>query len=111
MGPLPDPECTPAEQRRVSRKCQTSWSPRAQAAARDTDWVSPAVVASLLAVLVVGTTSLWVLADARARLEVGRPVTATIGGVTVDRPEIWAALCLLVVVLFLPLYLVARSAD
>jgi hypothetical protein len=49
--------------------------------------VSPAVVASLLAVLIVGTTSLWVLADAQTRLEVGRPVTATIGGLTVDRPE------------------------
>ena len=68
-------------------------------------------MASFLAVLVVGMTSLWVLADAQSRLKAGRPVSVTIGGRTVDRPEVWAALCLLVVVLFLPLYLVARSAD
>lgn len=64
----------------------------------------------LLLVMIVGATSLWVLADARSRVKVDRPVTVTFGSVTVDRPEVWATLCLLVVVLFLPLYLVARSA-
>jgi hypothetical protein len=32
-------------------------------------------------------------------------------GLSVERPEVWAALCLVVVVVFLPLYLVARAAD
>ena len=77
----------------------------------DTEGVSPSVISVLLVVLVVGGASLWVLEDARSRMEHERPVMATVGGLTVDRPEVWAALCLLAVVVFLPLYLVARSAD
>lgn len=73
--------------------------------------MGPSVVTGLLAAVVVAGASLWVLQDARSRAERGRPVVATLGGVTLDRPEVWAVLCLLVVVLFLPLYLVARSAD
>jgi hypothetical protein len=52
-----------------------------------------------------------VLSDARSRVKLDRPVVARFGDLTVDRPEVWAALCLLVLVLFLPLYLVARSAE
>ena len=70
-----------------------------------------AVLGGLLAAVVVATASLWVLQDARSRARLGRPVVATFGGLTVDRPEVWAALCLLVVVLFLPLYLVSRRAE
>jgi hypothetical protein len=66
---------------------------------------------AIVMVLALGAVSLWVLQDARSRVERDRPVVATVGGFTVDRPEVWAALCLLVVVLFVPLYLVARSAD
>jgi hypothetical protein len=70
-----------------------------------------AVLAGLLAVVVVATASLWVLQDARSRAGRERPVVATFGGLTVDRPEVWAVLCLVVVVLFLPLYLVARQGE
>jgi hypothetical protein len=52
-----------------------------------------------------------VLEDARTRIERDRPVVATWGGLTVDRPEVWAALCLLALVLFLPLYLVAQRTE
>ncbi len=62
-------------------------------------------------VLVVALVSIWVLTDARSRTERGRPVVMTVQGLTVDRPEVWAALCLVVVVVFLPLYLTARRAD
>ncbi len=61
--------------------------------------------------LIVAVAGVWVLRDARSRVKRGRPVTMTVLGVTVDRPEVWAALCLVVVVVFLPLYLAARSAD
>ena len=61
--------------------------------------------------VVLGVASVWVLTDARSRAERGRPVVMTFSGVSVDRPEVWAALCLVVVVVFLPLYLTARSAD
>ncbi|WP_076264134.1 hypothetical protein [Intrasporangium flavum] len=66
---------------------------------------------ALVLVLAVVAASLWVLADARSRTQRGRPVVMTAFGLTVERPEVWAALCLVVVVVFLPLYLVARAAD
>ena len=69
------------------------------------------MLGGLLVVVVLGASSLWVLQDARSRVRHHRPVVATFGGLTVERPEVWAALCLLLVVLFLPLYLVARSAQ
>lgn len=43
----------------------------------DTDGMSPSVVSVLLMVLVVGAASLWVLEDARTRIERDRPVVAT----------------------------------
>ena len=77
----------------------------------DTEQVDPAAATPFLLLILVGVTSLWVLSDARSRVEAGRPVSATLGSLTVDRPEAWAVLCLFVVVLFLPLYLVARRGD
>lgn len=65
----------------------------------------------IVVMLMVGVLSFWVLEDARARTERHRPVVATIAGVTIVRPEAWATLCLLAVVLFLPMYLVARRSD
>ncbi|TQN44855.1 hypothetical protein FHX52_4076 [Humibacillus xanthopallidus] len=71
----------------------------------------PTVAGGLVVVLVVVALSLWVLQDARRRRERDRPVVATLAGITIERPEMWAALCLLVFVFFVPLYLVARNAD
>ncbi|WP_374970846.1 hypothetical protein [Terrabacter sp. BE26] len=73
--------------------------------------MSSSVLSALLLVLVVAAVSVWVLEDAQAQLERGRPVVATLGELTIDRPNVWAALCLLALVLFLPLYLVARRAG
>ena len=64
-----------------------------------------------LPLLVLATCGAWVLHDARSRGERGRPVSATVGGLTIDRPEVWATLSVLVCVLALPLYLVARRVD
>jgi hypothetical protein len=69
------------------------------------------VLTAALVAAVVAATSLWVLGDARSRAEAHRPVVARFGDVTIDKPEVWAVLCLVVVVLFLPLYLAARSAT
>ncbi|MFC8501609.1 hypothetical protein ACFUC1_04575 [Pedococcus sp. NPDC057267] len=69
------------------------------------------LLGGLLVAVAVTAASLWVLQDARSRARLRRPVVATLGGLTVDRPEVWATLCLLVVVVFLPLYLTARRAD
>jgi hypothetical protein len=73
--------------------------------------VSHSAAGGLALVLIVAVASVWVLTDARSRAERGRPVTVTVLGLTVDRPEVWAALCLVVIVVFLPLYLAARNAD
>jgi len=72
----------------------------------DGAWLAPTLV--LLALL---ACSAWVLTDARSREEKHRPVSATVLGITIERPQSWAALCLLLLVVGLPLYLVARSAD
>ena len=38
-------------------------------------------------------------------------MVATVGPVSIERPEVWATLSVLVCVLAVPLYLVARGAD
>ena len=69
------------------------------------------MLSALLVVMVVGAISFRVLEDARSRVSGRQTVVAMFCGLTGDRPEAWAALCLLVVVPFLPLYLVARSTE
>ena len=88
------------------RRGHVSWQPPG-----DTDGVTQSAAGGLALLVVLGVASVWVLTDARSRAERGRPVVMTFSGVSVDRPEVWAALCLVVVVVFLPLYLTARSAD
>jgi hypothetical protein len=68
-------------------------------------------VSILVLLLLLVACSLWVLEDARTQEDRGRPVVASVGGYTIDRPEIWAALSLLVCVLAVPMYLVARRED
>jgi hypothetical protein len=62
-------------------------------------------------VVVVASVSCWVLIDARKRLHRGRPVVAVLVGFTLEEPETWAVLCLLLSVLFIPMYLVARRSS
>ncbi len=71
----------------------------------------PTLVSTLAILLLLVACSLWVLEDARSRQDKGHPVVASVGGYTIDRPEIWAALSLLVCVLAVPMYLVARRED
>ncbi len=73
--------------------------------------MTPGLLTSLVLLAAVGVASAWVLGDARARAARGRPVVATVAGLVLERPETWAALCLVGSVFFLPLYLVARAAD
>lgn len=73
--------------------------------------MAPALLSGLVLAAAVAAAAAWVLADAREREGRGRPVVATVANLTVERPEAWAALCLVVVVLGLPLYLTARRAS
>ena len=70
--------------------------------------VNPSILTATLLVVAVAVVSAWVLLDARTRLEEGRPVVAVLLGVSIERPETWAVLCLFGSVLFIPMYLVAR---
>lgn len=69
------------------------------------------LLTTLAPLLLLATCGAWVLVDARSREAGGRPVVATVGPVSIERPEVWATLSVLVCVLAVPLYLVARGAD
>ena len=65
-----------------------------------------APLAVLLAILAI---DLWVYNDARERRDNGRPVVAVIGSLTVNTPGAWLAGCLVLSIVFIPLYLAARE--
>lgn len=60
----------------------------------------------LLAILAIG---LWVYADARRWAVQGAPVVARIGSFAVETPETWFLGCLVLFILFFPLYMVSRA--
>lgn len=71
-------------------------------------------LSALVPLLLVGALVVcvaWVLRDARAHTVAGRPVVVRFGTVQIEQPEVWAGACLLVWVLFFPLYLKARSES
>jgi hypothetical protein len=63
-----------------------------------------APVGVLFILLIIGR---WVYVDAKAHAERGAPVVFSSGTFTVDTPVAWAVGCVLLWVVFLPLY--ARS--
>ena len=63
----------------------------------------------ILVLLVVVAIDLWVYADARAHSERGTPVVFSTDFLTVDTPVAWFFGCLLLSVVFLPLYLALRD--
>lgn len=73
--------------------------------------VVPSLLTVTLILALVGGVSYWVLIDARKRLERRRPVVAVFLGLTIDEPQTWAVLCLVLSVLFIPMYLVARRVS
>ena len=77
----------------------------------ETRAVTASALTALFLVTAVAGCSYWVLQDARARTERGRPVAVVLIGLTIEDPQVWAALCLLLSVIFVPLYLVARRAH
>jgi hypothetical protein len=71
--------------------------------------VSATVLAPVILLLVILTVAIWVYKDAGARRDSGRTVVVTIGSITIDTPEAWLAGCVVLSVLCIPLYLVARE--
>jgi hypothetical protein len=67
--------------------------------------IAPVIIAGL-----VICADVWVLLDARRWTRKGTPVVFRFGSITIATPETWAALCLLLFVIFLPIYAIARRA-
>jgi hypothetical protein len=64
---------------------------------------TPLVVAA-----VILCADLWVLIDARGWSRQGTPVVFHFGPLTIATPEAWGLACLLLFVIFVPIYAVAR---
>jgi hypothetical protein len=71
--------------------------------------LSVTALVPILVLLPVLATDLWVYADAKAHDERGTPVVASIGSLVVDTPAAWFFGCLLLWVLFFPLYIARRN--
>jgi hypothetical protein len=70
--------------------------------------MSATAVIPLLALVVVLITAAWVHADARASSDAGTPVVVVVGDLRIEAPEAWLVGCLVLWIVFFPLYLVAR---
>ncbi len=70
---------------------------------------SASASAPILVLLLVVATDLWVYADAKAQRERGTPVVLSAGSLNVDTPVAWFVGCLLLWIVFFPLYITRRG--
>jgi hypothetical protein len=73
--------------------------------------LSPALLVPIAFGLVVLISDAWVYADARQRLSRGERVSVAIGTLRVETPETWFLGCLVLYVIFMPLYLTATGRN
>ena len=59
--------------------------------------------------LVVLVVDMWVYADAKAQRERGTPVAFSIGTFHIETPGAWFFCCLVLWLVFLPLYFISRG--
>jgi hypothetical protein len=67
------------------------------------------LLGSLALLVLVVVLDVWVYVDAQRRIDARRPVVASIGTLVLETPAAWFFACLVLWVLFFPMYLVARS--
>lgn len=65
----------------------------------------------ILALFAVIATDVWVYADARNRLDRGDRVSLSLGSLRVETPEAWFIACLILWLVFFPLYLTATGRN
>jgi hypothetical protein len=65
----------------------------------------------VLVMLVVLAADAWVYADARERVKRGNPVAFSYGSLVVDTPKAWFLGCLILWVVFFPLYLTLTGRN
>lgn len=68
------------------------------------------VAAPLIIACIIAGTAVWVLFDARQWAKQGTPVVFQLGPFTIEKAETWATACLLLFVIFTPIYVTARRA-
>jgi hypothetical protein len=69
----------------------------------------PEALVPLVVLLAILAIDLWVYADARRWAAQGAPVVARIGSFAVATPETWFLGCLVLFIMFFPLYMVSRA--
>lgn len=70
--------------------------------------MSQQTLAALLPLCLVVAADVWVYLDATRRANAGERVEARVGSWTIDSPAAWGLGCLVLFIVFLPMYLVAR---
>jgi hypothetical protein len=80
-----------------------------RATAGRVQFIGLAALVPVLVLLALLATDLWVYMDAKTQAEHGVPVAFTWGSFKVDTPTEWFVACLLLSILFIPLYLVGRG--
>jgi hypothetical protein len=68
-----------------------------------------ASLAPLLITLLVVASDVWVFLDAKRCSQAGSPVFLRIGILSIETPLAWLVACVLLWILFFPMYLVSRS--
>jgi hypothetical protein len=69
----------------------------------------PASLVPVLVLPVILAVDLWVYADAKQRADQGAPVVVRIGAFVLETPVTWLVGCLILWMVFFPLYLVSRA--
>jgi hypothetical protein len=62
----------------------------------------------IVVIVVALATDLWIYEDAKAQQDGGTPVVLSLGAFRLDTPVGWLAACLLLWIVFVPLYIVGR---
>jgi hypothetical protein len=73
--------------------------------------LSPALLVPIAFALVVLGSDAWVYSDARERLRRGDRVSVAIGTLRIETPEAWFLGCLVLYVIFMPLYLTTTGRN
>ncbi|MEU8259298.1 hypothetical protein AB0C02_01555 [Micromonospora sp. NPDC048999] len=63
----------------------------------------------IVVLVVVLALDAWVYTDARERMRRGSPVSVSIGSLRIETPQAWFLGCLVLWVVFFPLYLAASG--
>jgi hypothetical protein len=71
--------------------------------------MSGTALAPITVLVPILATDAWVYSDASARNERGSPVVVSIGRFEIDTPAAWFVGCLILWIVFFPLYLTARG--